>query len=525
MSHPRIRIGTQVSRQPRDWGEEPRDGKNKFPGDQTDQLGYDAGSIYVKGIELAAWIMAAPPRDMKAPQMRSAKVQKWEEDRLVYGQAGSVFRFPRPRLGRWHERPIKGFPLWCLTPLVPEPQVGGSPVQISNPSSLLYRYISFPQKKLDGCPSPRHINILPPASFLYSSLSLSRQQLSLSTQFTSNITTTSRPTIQPVLLQAPTMSATTAATTHLLHLSHKPFTMNSGLPTPTESPLPTPPPIDLVVKRQSPALSLAYQHLTTLRKFLVVTDGRDKALKLVQYIVKVLLWSYLDARKKHHSDLHGHLHALASHFSTTRKIIRLGHVIEPYGELVDFNSLPPLPTTAPRRERIFRALAVVYCVLALAQDVSDDVYCLAKIGVIPRHLAKQAEPWSIKLWFVTIWLDVHKNLWDTWLVHKKMQRLRHVIYEREKRRRAKEGEQKDGEVSYDVIEFDFELEKREKEDEERMREKVFWLQLSLVKLLMDGAFCGYDYFQCNFSDGFQAVTGLVSGLLSSYKLWYKCSHS
>lgn len=328
--------------------------------------------------------------------------------------------------------------------------------------------------------------------------------------------------------------------------------MNSGLPTPAESPLPTPPPVDLV-KRQSPALSLAFHHLTTLRKFLVVTDGRDKALKLVQYIVKFFLWSYLDARKKHHSELHGHLHALASHFSTTRKIIRLGHVVEPYGELVDFASLPSLSTTAPRRERVFRALAAVYCALALAQDVSDDVYCLAKIGAIPRHLAKQAESWSIKLWFVAIWLDVHKNLWDTWLVHEKMQRLKHEINEREKRRRARKEDQKDEELSYDVIEFDFELERREKEDEERMREKMFWLQLSLVKLLMDGAFCGefltlfscrmklrsfnyvvnyfpsifsgYDYFQCNFSDGFQAVTGLASGLLSSYKLWYKCSHS
>ncbi|RUP45509.1 peroxisomal biogenesis factor 11-domain-containing protein [Jimgerdemannia flammicorona] len=321
-------------------------------------------------------------------------------------------------------------------------------------------------------------------------------------------------------------AASTATTTSAhLHLSHKPLAIHSALPTPDLTPLPSPPAVDLTQVTPPPPPSRAHQHLTTLRKFLLVTDGRDKALKLVQYVVKFLLWSYIDGRKKVHPDLHRHLRALASNFSTTRKIIRLGHVVEPYGDLIDLASSKSLPSTASHHERLIHALALIYCAIAFAQDISDDVFCLAKIGVLPKHLAKRAEPISIKLWFATIWLDVHKNLFDTFVLHEKIHRLRRARDDRELKRRTRERDEKDATASYDVVEFDFELEKREQEEEEAMRDKMFWLKLSLVKLLMDGAFCGYDYFECNFSDGFQAVTGLASGLLSSYKLWYKCSHN
>ncbi|CAG8843803.1 8127_t:CDS:1, partial [Racocetra persica] len=81
-----------------------------------------------------------------------------------------------------------------------------------------------------------------------------------------------------------------------------------------------------------------------LRRLLVHSDGRDKALKIIQYFGKIILWIrdpkvskvnyyifYLCYRKKSFP----RLKAMTSQFGTTRKIIRLAHFLEPFLNLLE----------------------------------------------------------------------------------------------------------------------------------------------------------------------------------------------
>lgn len=127
--------------------------------------------------------------------------------------------------------------------------------------------------------------------------------------------------------------------------------------------------------------------------------------------------------------------------------------------------------------------------IGLVQDISDDIYCLGVIGVLDRSFSDKAEPWSNRLWMVGVSIDLHENLQSIWDVKKQIKALQGSEEENEKvvAQRAK------------------------------LENKLHWLQVTTVKLSGDFLFCAYDNLHCSFSDGFQAVTGFISGLAGAYK--------
>ncbi|RIA85019.1 peroxisomal biogenesis factor 11 [Glomus cerebriforme] len=226
-----------------------------------------------------------------------------------------------------------------------------------------------------------------------------------------------------------------------------------------------------------------------LRRLLVHSDGRDKFLKIIQYFGKIILWLHVKNNKSKYPKLYHRLIAMTSQFSNTRKIIRLAHFLEPYADFKEYvTGARYSSSTVIPYEKVVYYSGFINSVTGILNDIFDDLYCLGKIGILDRSVAKRAEPIAIKLWFINIVFDIHEIIFRIWLLN-------------EKTKKSKE--------------------KLSENDLKKLKDKKHWLYISLVKLTMDFGFCGYDLFELSFSDGVQAMTGFVAGILSFHKLWVK----
>ncbi|CAG8564344.1 19003_t:CDS:2 [Racocetra persica] len=238
-----------------------------------------------------------------------------------------------------------------------------------------------------------------------------------------------------------------------------------------------------------------------LRRLLVHSDGRDKTLKIIQYFGKIILWIhdrkvskvnpviFLFYRNKYFlSRVSPRLKAMTSQFSTTRKIIRLAHFLEPYSDLREYyTGARKISRSSTSYEIFVHYLGVINAIVGIMNDIFDDLYCLGKIEILDKSVAKWAEPIAIKLWFFSICLDIHEIVFKILQMNKKIVK----------------------------------IEKANSEELEKCQHRLYWLKVSLAKIFMDFLFCGYDFFEYTFSDGVQAVSGFLAGILSFYKLWEK----
>jgi hypothetical protein len=167
--------------------------------------------------------------------------------------------------------------------------------------------------------------------------------------------------------------------------------------------------------------------------------------------------------------------ALTSHFSMTRKILRLAHALEPYSELSSLQLSSD------------NYLEYLNGQLSVASDLSDDVICLAKMNILDSKWIDKMTPVSDRCWFMTIWLDMYENTRKT-------------------------------------LEL---IQKRNKEEDEKniylLEQKIFMQRVSMVKLLSDLVFCSVDVFYLGdrVNPGWQNVSGLVSAVLGTFKLYVK----
>jgi hypothetical protein len=188
---------------------------------------------------------------------------------------------------------------------------------------------------------------------------------------------------------------------------------------------------------------------------------------------------------------------IVSSFSTARKIIRLGHVLEPWSEL--WPTLLALyqlygpgrrsndATTQSLKQKLWSVdsmLSLVNSLLSCLNDVSDDVVALAKIGVIDKPLGQRFEPVSNWLWLSCIALDLYAAV-STY---------KQILIKK----------QKDGGV-----------------DSAESSSKEVIMRIQILKLFGDLGFCSYDVLDMKFSPLFQATCALISGYMGMYKLYLK----
>ncbi len=167
------------------------------------------------------------------------------------------------------------------------------------------------------------------------------------------------------------------------------------------------PPVTLIeyVALRSPILRYITRRILTLRQVMLISDGRDKVLKVFQYFSKAFLWaSDVDNREKgfKYTD---NINALIAQFSITRKLLRLFHVTDPINKI--YNIPLTYGNQYTRQQKIMTTLDIIDGFVCFANDIVDDIVCLSKIGVIDRGLAKKFSPYSARLWMCGIWLDLN----------------------------------------------------------------------------------------------------------------------
>lgn len=182
------------------------------------------------------------------------------------------------------------------------------------------------------------------------------------------------------------------------------------------------------------------------------------------------------------------LQNLIAAFSTTRRVIRLGHAVESFEAFWTF-AKDPAPLFKPDGEqRLLARLAFFQSILSIFNDISDDIVCFGRIGFLDKSYETSWAPVSARLWFTNILIDLNQNRSDA---------------------RA---------LSRTISAAD-----PAKEDVVDLKDRRYWLELSMWKLLADLAFCAVDVWPKAkvFADGtgdvVQAWGALASAVLGGLK--------
>lgn len=189
-----------------------------------------------------------------------------------------------------------------------------------------------------------------------------------------------------------------------------------------------------ITKRLIATRPLITRWANVIQKLLKELDGRDKLMKIIQYFIKILL-HYKLVKAKHWS-------TITSNFSMTRKLLRLGTAIGPIREL------SPLKNSIP---------STLITLNALVNNISDDVFCLYKLGVFGSYLGEKSERLSAYCWFAGILIDL-----------------------------------REGAINMSKLQAKSSKDNDEKSTE--LKQKIYVAEISIIKLLMDAIFCGKFYF-------------------------------
>ncbi|KAG2191370.1 hypothetical protein INT46_005006 [Mucor plumbeus] len=127
-----------------------------------------------------------------------------------------------------------------------------------------------------------------------------------------------------------------------------------------------------------------------IQRVLKDLDGRDKSMKIVQYIIKILVYH------KYHRSAHlNQLTSLATQFSVTRQVLCLGNASEDIKQLL------------ATKGNLYKQLLLIN---SISNALADDIYCLHRIGVLPQKAwGYYSEIISAHCWFASIIIGLKKN--------------------------------------------------------------------------------------------------------------------
>ena len=180
------------------------------------------------------------------------------------------------------------------------------------------------------------------------------------------------------------------------------------------------------------------------RDTLLVTEGRDKVVKLLQYTSRLILLLSSAPSKR--------LRPFISQMSMTRKVLKLGHGVFPYLELTQ-GRIPKF--------------VLIRAIVEIINDFWDDVYCLSRIGLLrSKRLQEVSEIWANRAWMMGIIMDFHVMMGRKSTMAKKL-------------KAADENEL----LGVGVLETPEQNMKRV------LQSEAYWIDVSIWKLLADLGFC------------------------------------
>ncbi|WRT67473.1 uncharacterized protein IL334_004445 [Kwoniella shivajii] len=225
-------------------------------------------------------------------------------------------------------------------------------------------------------------------------------------------------------------------------------------------------------KRDDEGLREQPMNVKVLARLMDTTKGRDKVLKCFQYSLKTYVYLLtLIARIRPLSPWFKsnskRMKLAISGLSLTRKCLLLLNPLHPLSDLLSQEPMSP------------RTLVVH--LIDLFSALSDDVYCLYKLGIVGRRTGLVADNWANRFWFLTTIMGLYK-------LHLK--------------------------TIPKIANSPLSIEKR--------RSDLSEAKWTNRKLVADLAFVSYDVFELNFpilEEPMKCFTGLVSGLISACKLY------
>ncbi|KAI8831480.1 hypothetical protein BJ741DRAFT_616847 [Chytriomyces cf. hyalinus JEL632] len=293
----------------------------------------------------------------------------------------------------------------------------------------------------------------------------------------------------------------------------------------------------------STKISPLFLRFIIFRKLLLLSDGRDKIFKVIQYASKILLWSqFLSTLGKTYPSFETQtrqsLSSLIPHLSILRKLVRTG------------NALAPIETLC-RGTATTNWFTFLNTINSLFTSLADDGVTLAKIGITkpnPFFIT-----WADRLWLAGIgfdWLNASEKIKTakrsvTLLTEKKrilgLQSNHSSTAVNGRLLKTTEYLDEDGvHISADTSPHTAQVLINNANTKIKQANQEIWLsQITLAKLVADFIFCSFDVFGVvkkvekgggiNLSRGasvsasqlqkFQDVAALVAGVLGTWKLY------
>ncbi|KAG8962661.1 hypothetical protein FRC03_003914 [Tulasnella sp. 419] len=338
-------------------------------------------------------------------------------------------------------------------------------------------------------------------------------------------------------IQPSTSSSTLKQSSTKSHFRASSSIDTTTLSTPKPLPLPPTPSFARVSKRE------------VWKEIILSSNGRDKALKLIQYSLRVFLFFHLKSTR-----LLGHpnfamnlvkrFKSTYSGLSLARKCLILFNWLTP---LLQITNPPPLPYTssplmspsgsvtakkaAHKRSLLHRFLHTSPPVLIdFFNSLADDTYTFSKLGLFPTSVGNRADKAANILWLVATLVGLVELGAEEGMVKSLMDDLEGRIYDVEMDPVALgRGMGKTSKAGYELrpsgkpnnVDLSVGVEEAD-EGLEKLRKQFKWLQVSKWKLIMDLIFVSYEVFKIKrLREPMMAISGLMSGILSSMKLYDK----
>ena len=146
-----------------------------------------------------------------------------------------------------------------------------------------------------------------------------------------------------------------------------------------------------------------YFEFEKILKFLTVADNKDKLLKVLQYIVKLVIVTKGAALLKPNNSNAIDLKSFASTLSLSRKLGRLGNWLPGFQDLYDLICNGKLElSNADYIAKVLSASA------SIGNDLLDDWICLQKGRLLQKEtFLDNLDLWSTRLWFISVSIDLN----------------------------------------------------------------------------------------------------------------------
>ncbi|KIM27585.1 hypothetical protein M408DRAFT_330017 [Serendipita vermifera MAFF 305830] len=264
--------------------------------------------------------------------------------------------------------------------------------------------------------------------------------------------------------------------------------------------------------------SKAVRAIEVWREMFSSSNGRDKALKLIQYSIRVYLFFHLRSskyirrqpQKAWEADMITGLGKAYAGLSLSRKCMIMFNWLAPLSTISAPDSLPSSKGPGrPKQQPLLRKLlhSPPPVLLDLLCGLADDLATFYKLGLVPQRIGQRAESLADWCWFSGTLVDLVEVGVELSVVGGAISEIEGRLY---RESMSTPGAATTSGQATDEVELT------------KLRRQQYWSRVQQLKLFMDLIFVSYDVFHLKkYSDAVKSFSGLASAVLSSMKLYDK----